>query len=73
MLSTMLMKGVAVSGGMDSMAMCTLLKYHREAEGWPENIFAYTIDHGVRPESAEEAAGVAKLVTDMGTLHLSNV
>ena len=73
MLSTMLMKGVAVSGGMDSMAMCTLLKYHREAEGWPKKIFAYTIDHGVRRESGEEAAGVATLVTDMGILNLRNV
>ena len=73
MLSTRLMKGVAVSGGMDSMAMCTLLKYHREAQGWPWKIFAYTIDHGVRPESAEEAAGVAKLVADMGILYLCQV
>ena len=67
------MKGVAVSGGMDSMAMCTLLKHHREAEGWPQKIFAYTIDHGVRPESAEEAASVAKFVTDMGILHICKV
>jgi len=51
---------------MDSMALCTLLKRHREIERWPAKVFAYTIDHGVRPESSEEAESVAKLVTDMG-------
>jgi len=48
------------------MALCTLLKRHREIERWPAKVFAYTIDHGVRPESSEEAESVAKLVTDMG-------
>ena len=48
------------------MALCTLLAKHRENEGWPRSVFAYTIDHGVRPGSAEEAKAVEKLVTSIG-------
>jgi tRNA(Ile)-lysidine synthase len=57
---------VAVSGGVDSMALCTLLAKHREAEGWPKTVFAYTIDHGVRPGSSEEARKVGEWVTQLG-------
>ena len=62
----LLMKGVAVSGGVDSMALCTLLRQHRETKGWPKKVYAYTVDHGVRPESSTEANEVKKLVTAMG-------
>src|SRR5438552_16075518 len=48
------------------MALCTLLAKHRETQGWPHSLFAYTIDHGVRRGSAEEAKTVAKLLTSMG-------
>lgn len=48
------------------MALCTLLVKHRQIEGWPKSVFAYTIDHGVRPESSEEAKTVGELVTSMG-------
>lgn len=48
------------------MALCTLLKKHRENEGWPETMFAYIIDHGVRPESTEEAKSVGEQVCAMG-------
>lgn len=52
------------------MALCTLLKYHRDTAGWPKELFAYTIDHGVRPESKEEAKTVAQYVTALGWLFL---
>ena len=47
--------GVAVSGGGDSVALLMLLY----AGGY--NICAATVDHQLRPESAQEAAGVAAL------------
>ena len=49
------------------MALCTLLKYHQDAAGWPKELFAYTIDHGVRPESHEEAETVSQYVTALGS------
>ena len=48
------------------MALCILLAKHRENEGWPQSVFAYTIDHGVRQESSQEAKTVGELVTSMG-------
>ena len=47
--------GVAVSGGPDSLAL--LLVAHA---GWPGQVEAATVDHGLRRESADEAAFVAQ-------------
>ena len=55
--------GVAVSGGSDSLAMLFLL---HEA-GW--RLEAATVDHGLRPEAAEEAAYVARLCAGLGVPH----
>ena len=62
----MLIQGIAVSGGADSMALCTLLRKHREKSKWPKTVVALTIDHGVRDESAAEAAEVGKWMKEMG-------
>ena len=56
--------GVAVSGGGDSVALLLLL--HRHA-GRP--LAAVTIDHGLRSESAGEAAAVAALCARLGVPH----
>jgi len=59
--------GVAVSGGGDSVALLCLLA-DWAAEGGPA-IEAVTVDHGLRPESAGEAKGVAQLCGDLGIRH----
>jgi len=48
------------------MALCLLLKLHREQEGWPKQLLALTVDHGVRPESREEASKVQERLSAMG-------
>lgn len=51
---------VAVSGGPDSMALCYLLSRHAQKNGM--RVKAFTVDHGLRPESADEARQVAAWV-----------
>ena len=48
--------GVAVSGGPDSLALLLLA-----ARAFPGGVEAATVDHGLRPESAAEAAFVAEV------------
>ena len=56
--------GLAVSGGPDSLALM-LLAYN----AFPRAISVATVDHGLRPEAAEEAAYVARLCTERGIAH----
>ena len=56
--------GVAVSGGPDSLALLLLAVSAR-----PGKTEAVTVDHGLRPESAEEAAMVAQLCDRLGVKH----
>ena len=57
---------VAVSGGPDSLAL--LLLAHR-ALG--ERVCALTVDHGLRPEGAAEAAAVAGHAASLGVPHVT--
>ena len=56
--------GVAVSGGPDSLALLLLA-----AAAFPGQVEAATVDHGLRPESAAEAAFVANACSGLGVGH----
>ncbi|HVF37996.1 MAG TPA: tRNA lysidine(34) synthetase TilS, partial [Sphingomicrobium sp.] len=58
--------GVAVSGGPDSLALLLLSSAAR-----PGLVEAATVDHGLRAESAGEAAMVAGLCRKLGVPHAS--
>ncbi len=55
---------LAVSGGQDSMALTALLLGLRPHHGW--RLHLWHGDHGWRPESAEQAAGLAEWATGQG-------
>lgn len=55
---------LAVSGGADSVAMLLLA-----AAAFPGRVIAATVDHGLRPEAAAEAALVAELCERLGVSH----
>jgi tRNA(Ile)-lysidine synthase len=58
---------VAVSGGPDSLALLLLIdRWTRERGG---SAFALTVDHGLRPDSAPEAAQVGAWAKVRGTPH----
>ncbi len=59
---------VAVSGGPDSVALLALLASWAQMPGRPP-LHAATVDHGLRPESASEAAAVAGLCAKLGVGH----
>lgn len=56
--------GVAVSGGADSLALLLLA-----AAAYPGLVEAATVDHGLRPEAADEAAFVADICLKLGVRH----
>lgn len=59
--------GVAVSGGSDSLALLYLL--HEVAGQHDVTLRAATVDHGLRPEAADEAKHVAALCHAMDIPH----
>jgi tRNA(Ile)-lysidine synthase len=60
---------LAVSGGSDSTALMLLARRWFSAHAPGVRLVAMTIDHGLRPESAAEAAAVAELATRLGIEH----
>jgi tRNA(Ile)-lysidine synthase len=60
---------IAVSGGPDSTALLFLLaRWRRRRKSGPK-LHAVTIDHGLRLESAREAAAVKRLARKLGVSH----
>lgn len=55
---------LAVSGGADSLALLVLA-----AETRPGHVIAATVDHGLRPEAAGEAARVGAIAARLGVPH----
>lgn len=59
---------VAVSGGADSLALCLLTDaWARERDG---RVTALTVDHGLRPGSAQESALVKTWLSERGIDHV---
>lgn len=56
--------GIAVSGGPDSLALLAMA-----AAQHPGQVRAATVDHGLRPGSAAEAAAVAAMCENLGVPH----
>jgi tRNA(Ile)-lysidine synthase len=60
---------LAVSGGPDSTALLFLAARWRSSLKKGPKLYAVTIDHGLRPESAAEANAVARLARRLGVPH----
>ena len=58
---------VAVSGGADSLCLTFLLNEWAKKNN--VRLYAFTVDHDLRPESASEAAYVHDLLTEKGIIH----
>lgn len=58
---------LAVSGGVDSLALMVLMRQAADRVGInPDGIFVYSVDHRLRPEAAGEVAYVVRTARDMG-------
>lgn len=60
---------IAVSGGVDSIALLGLLHESLGSITARDNILAFTVDHKLRPESSAEAWAVQKRVQALGIHH----
>lgn len=58
--------GLAVSGGPDSLALMLLAQRWATDDGTRPRLVVYTLDHGLRPEAADEVAMVVALAGELG-------
>ncbi|MCW2236540.1 tRNA lysidine(34) synthetase TilS [Azospirillum canadense] len=58
---------VGVSGGADSLGLVLLA--HEWARGQGGSVLGLTVDHGLRPESSDEAERVGQWLADRGIAH----
>jgi len=58
--------GLAVSGGADSLALLLLAAEWARQIATPPKLIVYSVDHGLRPEAAAEAAFVAEIAARLG-------
>lgn len=58
--------GLAVSGGPDSLALLLLVAEWRNALPAAPPVFVYTVDHGLRPEAADEVRFVVAEAARLG-------
>lgn len=59
--------GLAISGGVDSMALASLCSRSALKRRSPAAFTAFIVDHGLRQGSTDEAALVAQRVNALGT------
>jgi tRNA(Ile)-lysidine synthase len=62
---------VAVSGGSDSMALLHLVAQWSRTLRGPKQLFALTVDHGLRDSSDSEAAQVGKWCAKLNVPHVT--
>ena len=61
---------IAVSGGPDSTALLLLAaRWAKRQKRRPPKLLAVTVDHGLRPQAAAEAAAVKRLARRLGVAH----
>jgi tRNA(Ile)-lysidine synthase len=60
---------LAVSGGSDSTALMVVAARWAKRLKRPPKLIAATVDHGLRPDSAREAAAVKRLARRLGVPH----
>ncbi|CAG8973248.1 hypothetical protein HYALB_00000007 [Hymenoscyphus albidus] len=58
--------GLAISGGVDSMALAALYSRLRLQNDAMPDVHAFVVDHGAREGSADEANSVAKVLAERG-------
>jgi tRNA(Ile)-lysidine synthase len=57
---------LAVSGGADSLALMLLGRRWTDGLAQPPRLQVYSLDHGLRPEAADEVAMVLRVAADLG-------
>lgn len=57
--------GLAISGGVDSMALAALCSQLQGSRDDSVDFHAFVVDHGARPESSQEARNVSQALMKM--------